>query len=197
MIGSAVFGQNKKTKTKKMTQSYETAVFAGGCFWCTEALFLELDGVISIKPGYCGGKVPNPTYEAVCTGNTGHAEAVEIHFDPNKISFGTLLQVFFATHDPTTLNRQGNDVGTQYRSAVFYQNEAQQKQTKAYIDQLTKAHTFKSSIVTQVVPASTFYEAENYHQNYYNRNKDKGYCEYVITPKVEKVQHQFKSLLKK
>lgn len=175
----------------------EQAIFAGGCFWCTEAVFLELDGVTKVVSGYIGGHTSNPDYKSVCTGQTGHAEAIQITFNPQKISFRELLEVFFATHDPTTLNRQGNDVGTQYRSEVFYFNEEQRKVTQDYIDVLNKENTFKSPVVTKVSPASTFYVAEDYHQNYYNQNQFQGYCSYVITPKIEKVRNKFQSKLKK
>lgn len=189
----------EKVEPKNMNteQGKETAIFAGGCFWCTEAVFLELDGVVSIKPGYIGGKQANPTYEDVCSGYSGHAEAVKIIFDPGKISFGDLLQVFFATHDPTSLNKQGADSGTQYRSEVFYTNNEQKKVAQDYINQLNTENTFGKKIVTTISAATTFYVAEDYHQNYYNLNKDKSYCSYVITPKVDKVRKEFKDKLKK
>lgn len=179
-----------------MEEGMEVATFAGGCFWCTEAVFLELNGVKTVVSGYIGGETINPTYAAICNGDTGHAEAIQITFDPNKISFGELLEIFFATHDPTTLNRQGNDVGTQYRSEIFYNNENQKDLAKAYIDLMTKENTFGKPIVTTVSPATLFYEAEDYHQNYYNQNKLQGYCNYVITPKVEKLKEIFKDKLK-
>ena len=175
----------------------EIATFAGGCFWCTEAVFLSLTGVKSVESGYIGGKTINPTYKEICTGETGHAEAVQIAFDGNEISFSDLLQVFFATHDPTTLNRQGNDVGTQYRSEIFYHTEHQRKFAEDYINLLTVAQTFSMPIVTKISKASHFYVAEDYHQNYYNLNKSLGYCSYVITPKMEKLQKLFSSKLKK
>lgn len=175
----------------------EIAIFAGGCFWCTEAVFLQLDGVESIKPGYIGGKTKNPTYKEVCSGYSGHAEAVKIVFDSSKITYGELLEVFFATHDPTTINRQGNDVGSQYRSEIFTTNEKQKELATAYIDLLNQENTFGKKVVTKVSDTSEFYVAEDYHQNYYNKNKDESYCHYVITPKVEKVKKQFKDKLKK
>ncbi|MBL0013240.1 MAG: peptide-methionine (S)-S-oxide reductase MsrA [Flavobacterium sp.] len=175
----------------------EVATFAGGCFWCTEAVFLSLTGVKSVESGYIGGKTINPTYKEICTGETGHAEAVQITFDGNEISFSDLLQVFFATHDPTTLNRQGNDVGTQYRSEIFYHTEHQRKFAEDYINLLTVAQTFSKPIVTKISKASHFYVAEDYHQNYYNLNKSLGYCSYVITPKMEKLRELFSSKLKK
>jgi peptide-methionine (S)-S-oxide reductase len=187
----------KEPVKMEVPKNLEIATFAGGCFWCTEAVFLELDGVKSVVSGYTGGTIANPTYQQVSTGTTGHAEATQITFDPKKISFGELLEVFFATHDPTTLNRQGNDVGTQYRSEVFYHNDSQKQITENYIAQLASSYTYNSPIVTKISPAPTFYPAENYHQNYYNRNKDQSYCHYVITPKVEKVRHLFEQKLKK
>ena len=175
----------------------EIAIFAGGCFWCTEAVFLELEGVESVKPGYIGGKTKNPTYEEVCSGYSGHAEAIQIVFNPAKITFGELLEIFFATHDPTTINRQGADVGSQYRSEIFVTNEKQKELAKAYIDLLNNENTYGKKVVTKVSDAPTFYVAEDYHQNYYNQNKEKSYCSYVITPKVDKVRKQFKDKLKK
>ena len=183
--------------TMNIENGKEVAIFAGGCFWCTEAVFLELDGVESIKPGYTGGKISNPTYEDVCSGTTGHAEAIKIIFDPNKISYGELLEVFFATHDPTTLNQQGADRGTQYRSEVFCLNAKQKETALAYIKQLNDENTYGQKVVTKVSDAVTFYVAEDYHQNYYNQNKNKSYCTYVITPKIDKVRKEFKDKLKK
>ena len=183
----------------KMTteKGMETATFAGGCFWCTEAIFLELEGVKSVTSGYTGGTVANPSYEDVSSGSTGHAEATQIVFDPSKISYDKLLEVFFATHDPTTLNRQGADVGTQYRSEVFYHNDAQKKSAEDYIAQMTLEKTFNDPIFTKITPAQPFYNAEDYHQNYYNQNQNQSYCHYVITPKVDKARHLFQDLLKK
>ena len=181
----------------EMQEKMDVATFAGGCFWCTEAVFLEINGVKSVKSGYIGGKTINPTYKDICNGDTGHAEAIQIEFDSSKISFGELLEVFFATHDPTTLNRQGNDSGTQYRSEIFYHNELQKITADAYIALLTKENTFGKPIVTVISAATKFYEAEDYQQNYYNQNQSQGYCSYVITPKVEKVRKLFKDKLKK
>jgi peptide-methionine (S)-S-oxide reductase len=181
----------------ELQNELEVATFAGGCFWCTEAVFLELNGVNKVVSGYIGGKTINPTYKDICNGDTGHAEAIQITFDPNIISFGELLEIFFATHDPTTLNRQGNDIGTQYRSEIFYNNEAQKQLSEEYIALMTKENTFGEPIVTKVSPASKFYEAEDYHQNYYNQNKVQGYCSYIITPKIEKLQKVYKDKLKK
>lgn len=187
----------KEPVKMEVEKGLEVATFGGGCFWCTEAIFLELDGVKKVESGYIGGKTANPTYEEVSTGTTGHAEATQITFDPNKISFGELLEIFFATHDPTTLNRQGADVGTQYRSEVFYHNEEQKKIAEDYIKLLDSQNTFGKPVVTKVSPATKFYVAEDYHQNYYARNKEKSYCSYVITPKVEKVRKQYSEKLKK
>lgn len=174
----------------------EVATFAGGCFWCTEAVFLELKGVKSVVSGYIGGKTINPTYKEICGGDTGHAEAIQITYDSNEISFGELLEVFFATHDPTTLNRQGNDVGTQYRSEIFYHDEMQKEISEEYISLMSNENTFGQPIVTQVSAISTFYKAEEYHNNYYNENKSQGYCSYVITPKIEKLKKYFQDKLK-
>ena len=187
----------KPNKPMEIQDKLEVATFAGGCFWCTEAVFLELEGVKTVTSGYIGGKTINPTYKEICNGDTGHAEAIQITFDPSKISFGELLEVFFATHDPTTLNRQGNDSGTQYRSEIFYHNENQKKLSEDYIALLKIENTFGKPIVTVISKATKFYEAEDYHQNYYNQNKSQGYCSYVITPKVEKVRKLFKDKLKK
>jgi len=174
----------------------EIATFAGGCFWCTEAVFLELKGVQRVVSGYIGGNTLNPTYKEICQGDTGHAEAIQISFDPTVIAFGELLELFFATHDPTTLNRQGNDVGTQYRSEIFYHNEEQREISEDFIRFLTQEDAFDNPIVTKVSAATTFFEAEDYHQNYYNQNKSQGYCSFVITPKINKVRTYFKDKLK-
>ena len=192
-----ILPQIKQPIKMEIQEKMEVATFAGGCFWCTEAVFLELNGVKSVISGYIGGKTINPTYKDICNGDTGHAEAIQIEFDSSKISFGELLEVFFATHDPTTLNRQGNDSGTQYRSEIFYHSELQKKTAEEYITLLTKENTFGKPIVTVISAASKFYEAEDYHQNYYNQNQSQGYCSYVITPKVEKVRKLFKNKLKK
>lgn len=190
---------NTKTESLPMetTTKSETATFAGGCFWCTEAIFLELDGVKKVTSGYTGGARANPTYDQVSSGATGHAEATEILFDPSKISFGELLEVFFSTHDPTTLNQQGADIGTQYRSEIFYHSEEQKKIAEDYIAQMTSLNTFGKPIVTKISKAVTFYTAEDYHQNYYKRNQNQSYCHYVITPKVDKVRKLYKEKLKK
>lgn len=174
----------------------QNATFGGGCFWCTEAVFQNLKGVTKVISGYMGGKTNNPTYEDICTGDTGHAEIIQIEYNEEEISFNDLLLVFFKTHDPTTLNRQGNDVGTQYRSVIFYHNQEQKKQAEDMIDNLTKDMVFDRPIVTEVTPVSEFFQAEDYHQNYYNTNPYKGYCALVIQPKLAKFTEQFKEKLK-
>jgi peptide methionine sulfoxide reductase msrA/msrB len=173
----------------------ETITFGSGCFWCTEAVFQRLKGVKSVESGYSGGKVANPSYDDVTAGRTGHAEVVQVTYDPAEIEFTDLLRVFWQTHDPTTLNRQGHDVGTQYRSAVFYHNDEQRKLAAEYKQQLSAAGTFGAPIVTEITPFAAFYPAEKYHQDYYNQNPSQQYCEYVIRPKVEKFQKQFADLL--
>jgi peptide-methionine (S)-S-oxide reductase len=184
------------TRSEKNEMNTETIVFGGGCFWCTEAVFLMLKGVLSVEPGYTGGTVKNPTYEQVSAGNTGHVEVIKIEYDPDKIAYEELLRVFFATHDPTTFNRQGDDVGPQYRSAIFYTTERQAEKANHYIDVLNRSASMKP-IITTVLPLTTFYRAEDYHQKYYENHKDAGYCQLTITPKVEKVRERFASLLKK
>jgi peptide-methionine (S)-S-oxide reductase len=174
----------------------DVAVFGGGCFWCTEAVFDELRGVISVVSGYAGGSTKNPTYEQVCSGDTGHAEVIRIEFDPDQISFRDLMTVFFATHDPTTLNRQGNDVGTQYRSAIFYANEEQKREAEAFIKELNDSKSFGKLVVTTLEPLGEFYEAEKYHQKYYANNPYQPYCQYMIPPKLNKLHKQFGALLK-
>ncbi len=175
---------------------HETALLGGGCFWCLEAVFEELKGVESVESGYSGGTVANPSYEAVCGGRTGHAEVVRVTFDPSVISFRELLDVFFATHDPTTLNRQGNDVGTQYRSAIFYQSSEQKATAEAVIAELDAARTYRNPVVTEVSPASEFFKAEAYHQGYYRENPERGYCQLVVGPKVAKARQVFATKLK-
>jgi peptide-methionine (S)-S-oxide reductase len=174
----------------------ETATFGAGCFWCVEAVFAELKGVSSVLPGYAGGENPNPTYKEVCTGTTGHAEVAQIIFDPSVISFAELLEVFWMTHDPTTLNRQGADVGTQYRSVIFYHSEQQKKEAEFYKKKLTEENVFPNPIVTEIVPFEEFYVAESYHNDYYENNPDQGYCRMVIRPKVEKFRKAFATKLK-
>ena len=193
LVSVATFSQTKKSKMKP---KIETATFANGCFWCTEAIFQNLEGVEKITSGYIGGTVKNPSYEEVTTGKTGHAEAIQIEFNPEIISYLELLDVFFSTHDPTTLNRQGYDVGSQYRSGIFYYSEVQKEFAEAYMKALTEENVFNKPIVTEITKASTFYKAENYHQNYYNNNKNQGYCMAVINPKLEKFRKKFKDKLK-
>ena len=168
------------------------ATFGGGCFWCTEAVFQNVKGVIKSVSGYMGGAIKNPTYEQVCGGNTGHAEVIEVEYDPAVISFNELLLIFFKTHNPTTLNRQGNDSGTQYRSVIFYADDEQKAEAEAMIKQLDAEGIFDQKIVTQVVPAETFYKAEGYHQNYFNNNSNQPYCAFVIQPKLNKFIKEFK-----
>lgn len=180
----------------KVKEDMEVATFAGGCFWCTEAVFLEIKGVQKVVSGYIGGKTINPTYKEICTGETGHAEAIQITFNPNEVAYEDLLEVFFGTHDPTTLNRQGADVGTQYRSEIFYHSEAQKTKAENYIQLLEKEKLYDKKIVTKVSSATVFYPAEDYHQNYYNQNSSQGYCQMVIAPKLEKLRKYYKSKLK-
>ena len=174
-----------------------TATFAGGCFWCTESIFLRLNGVKSVISGYIGGKTANPTYKEVCGGETGHAEAIRIIFDPKQITFGELLEIFFATHDPTTINRQGNDVGTQYRSEIFYHNDSQRELAEAYIKLLGDENTFGKKVVTRLSAATDFYPAEDYHQNFFDRNPAQPYCNFAIPPKIAKLESKFADKLKK
>lgn len=169
----------------------EKATLGGGCFWCTEAIFQRLNGVISAVPGYSGGDLPNPTYEEVSEGDTGHAEAVQIEFDPKLIPLKKLLEVFFYTHDPTTPNQQGNDMGSQYRSAIFYHNDNQKKIAEKFIKELENDNVFPKPIVTVLEPFKNFYEADDYHKNYYERNKDAMYCNYVIGPKIHKLIERY------
>jgi peptide-methionine (S)-S-oxide reductase len=175
----------------------ETATFGAGCFWCVEAVFQELEGVKSVTSGYMGGQVKNPSYKEVCTGTTGHAEVAQIVYDPSKISFKDLLEVFWQTHDPTTLNRQGADAGTQYRSAIFYNSEEQRAEAEKYKKELNESGAFDKPIVTEISAAETFYPAEDYHQNYYNQNGEAAYCQFVIRPKVDKFRKVFGDKLKK
>jgi peptide-methionine (S)-S-oxide reductase len=180
-----------------MSKDLQKATLGGGCFWCTEAIYLELKGVVEVKPGYSGGHVKNPTYKQVCEGTTGHAEVVQITFDPEVVSFSEILEVFFMTHDPTTLNRQGNDVGPQYRSAIFYHNEEQKEVAERVINLFEKEEVYSKPIVTEVTAFDQFYIAEDYHINYYARNKTQGYCQFVVAPKLEKFKKIFKDQLKK
>jgi len=176
--------------------SHQLATFGGGCFWCTEAVFSALAGVERVESGYIGGHVENPTYRQVCNGDTGHAEVIQITFDPDQVSYEKLLQVFFETHDPTTLNRQGHDVGTQYRSAIFPHNATQKQLAEEYIRQLDQSGIWKSPIVTSIEPEAPFYPAEDYHRNYFTLHGDEQYCQMVIRPKVEKFRKKFADDLK-
>ena len=174
----------------------EVVVLGGGCFWCTEAVFLRLEGVKEVIPGYAGGIVEQPSYEAICTGRTGHAEVIQVIFDPTKINLSELWAVFWATHDPTTLNRQGADTGPQYRSAIFYLTEEQEKLASEMMEKLNQSKEFSDPIVTEITAFSNFYPAEKYHQNYYTLNEGQPYCQYVVRPKVEKLQRLFEDKLK-
>jgi peptide-methionine (S)-S-oxide reductase len=190
---------NKQEKNKMSAEDIktETATFGSGCFWCTEAIFERVNGVLDVISGYAGGHVNNPTYEEVCNGTTGHAECTQIIFNPDVISYDELLEIFWKTHDPTTLNRQGNDVGTQYRSVIFYHNEDQKQKAEYYKKKLEDEKIWKDPIVTEISPMTKFYAAEKYHQDYYENNPYQGYCSFVITPKVEKFEKVFKDKLKK
>jgi len=176
--------------------NYELATLGGGCFWCTEAVFLEIEGVEKVVPGYSGGHVKNPTYKQIVTGTTGHAEVIQVTFDPEIIPYREVLEIFFTMHDPTQLNRQGADVGTQYRSVVFYHSEEQRKTAEAFISEMKETNIFNLPIVTKLEPLEEFYEAEDYHKNYYQRNKNQGYSRFVIAPKLDKVEKKFKERLK-
>ncbi len=179
-----------------MTQTTETATLGGGCFWCLEAVFDNLQGVASVESGYSNGKTVNPTYQQVCSGDTGHAEVVRVSFDPGRITFREILEVFFAIHDPTTLNRQGNDAGTQYRSAIFYNSPEQKATAEQLIAELTAEKAFGAAIVTEVAPAQTFYAAEDYHQEYFVNNSAQPYCQFVVAPKVAKFRKKFANRMK-
>lgn len=200
-LGSCGQGQSVKqiekmeNNAKKMT-GLETATFGTGCFWCTEAVYQEMKGVESVVSGYAGGHVPNPTYEEVCAKTTGHAECVELQYDPSKVTYAELLEVFFRVHDPTTKDRQGNDIGPQYRSVIFYHNDAQKQLAEKAIKELNASGAFAKPIVTEVTKAPTFYKAEAYHQNYFANNPDQGYCAFVVAPKVDKFRKVFKEKLK-
>ena len=199
---TAILFTHQKNEIKYMSNNTEnikmdTATFGTGCFWCTEAIFQQIEGVAKVVSGYSGGKIENPNYKQVCTGTTGHAECLSIIYDPAKITFDSLLEIFWQVHDPTTLNRQGNDVGTQYRSVVFYHNEQQKAAVEKYKVELNKSGAWDNPIVTTLEPFVRFYPGEDYHQNYYNDNTGQGYCQFVIKPKVEKFQKVFKSKLKK
>lgn len=188
---------HKAANLKSMTNlKTDTATFGAGCFWCVEAVFQRLDGVLKVTSGYSGGYVANPTYKEICTKKTGHAEVCRIVYDPSKITFDNLLEVFWKTHDPTTLNQQGNDRGPQYRSVIFYHDEEQKKLSEAYKAALNKSGAFNSTVITSIEPLKNYYEAEDYHQDYFNANPDQLYCRYVIQPKLEKFEKVFKDKLK-
>jgi len=174
----------------------EVTTLAAGCFWCIDAVFREIDGVKHVVSGYTGGTAANPNYEQVCTGTTGHAEAVQVSFNPSKISYREILEIFFSIHDPTTLNRQGADVGTQYRSAIFYHDEQQKAVAEKIIEELDEAHVWENPIVTEILPLGKFYPAEDYHQGYFSKNPGQGYCQMIISPKVNKFRQQWTKRLK-
>ena len=179
-----------------MNVNTKTAVFAGGCFWCTEAVFDRVKGVLEVVSGYTGGTIKNPAYREICTGRTGHAEGIQITFDPQIISYKELLEIFFATHDPTTLNQQGNDRGTQYRSAIFYVDEQQKEEALSFIKLLEEQNVFENPIVTEVTALDVFYVAEDYHQEYYDHHQSQPYCQIIINPKLKKLQHYYTDKLK-
>ncbi|HAD33415.1 MAG TPA: peptide-methionine (S)-S-oxide reductase [Chitinophagaceae bacterium] len=195
-IQDQTFFKEMEAKQNETEKGLDTIVVGGGCFWCVEAQFLLLDGVLSVRSGYAGGKVKNPTYKEVCTGMTGHAEVIEVVYNKERISTDEILSAFWQSHDVTQLNRQGNDVGTQYRSVIFYNDDAQKKLAEDYKQKLNQEKVYDRDVVTEISPLTEFYVAENYHQNYYNQNTNQGYCQYVIAPKVEKFKKVFKSKLK-
>jgi peptide-methionine (S)-S-oxide reductase len=187
---------NQSENTNNKSNSIEEITLANGCFWCTEAVFKRVQGIHSVIPGYSGGLLTDPSYDQVCTGQTGHAEAIQIRFDPKIIPLEKLLEIFWYTHDPTTLNRQGNDIGTQYRSAIFYQTPKQKDIATAVKEAIEKKKVYSDPIVTEITPFKNFYPAEKYHKNYYDNNKNMPYCNYVIDPKVEKLLSRFKDRVK-
>ncbi|WP_035758063.1 peptide-methionine (S)-S-oxide reductase MsrA [Hugenholtzia roseola] len=184
-------------QTNLDTTQLDTLTLGAGCFWCVEAVFQRVEGIEKVVSGYMGGSLKNPTYREICTGRTGHAEVVQLFYNPTKISVAEILAIFFGTHDPTTLNRQGADVGTQYRSAIFYHSQAQAQTATQIVAELEKEKIFPDPIVTEITPAAAFYKAEDYHQNYYNENQSQPYCNFVITPKIEKLKKYFAEKLKK
>ncbi|MBC7440271.1 MAG: peptide-methionine (S)-S-oxide reductase MsrA [Flavobacterium sp.] len=194
LLTANIFAQKTEVKS---TLNLDTITLGGGCYWCVEAVYQQLDGVTSVVSGFSGGKTINPTYEEVCTGNTGHAEVVQITYDKSKTNLDKILKVFFTVHDPTTLNRQGEDEGTQYRSVIFYKNEVQKQVAQTIITALKKGKVYKDPIVTIIEPLNKFYAAKEYHQNYFNKNKNQPYCQMVIQPKLEKFEKIFKDILKK
>lgn len=194
---SKTFKTMNETKADGTGKREEVATFGAGCFWCVEAQFQQLEGVTKVVSGYSGGHIDNPTYKQVCTGNTGHAEVTEIHYNPSLISYDELLAAFWVAHDPTQLNRQGNDVGTQYRSVIFYHSEEQKQKAEEYKRRLNEEEAYDKPVVTEISPAAKFYKAEDYHQNYYNDNQTQPYCMFVVKPKRDKFEMVFKDKLKK
>lgn len=188
---------SQKRHLIKEQMKTETATLGAGCFWCTEAIFDRVDGVISVEPGYTGGNTSNPTYEEICTGTTGHAEVAQIIFNPERVTFQDLLEIFWKIHDPTTLNRQGADVGTQYRSVIFYHDDLQKQLAEQYLNVLSESNIWPNPIVTQIEPLGDYYPAENYHRDYYDKNPNNQYCNFVITPKIKKFEEVFSDRLKK
>jgi len=186
----------KESEQAGISKSLEVATLAGGCFWCTEAMFDQLKGIVEVESGYSGGKIANPSYDDVCTGETGHAESIQITFDPTVVSYADLLRIFLTTHDPTTLNRQGADVGTQYRSAIFYHNPEQERVAREVIKEFEQSKIWKKPIVTEVLPYKEFYKAEDYHQEYYAKNSRQPYCRVVIEPKIAKLREHYRDRLK-
>jgi len=193
---SGAAAAQSSTKQPMNSSNLQLATFGNGCFWCTEAVFLDVKGVTKVVSGYAGGTVKNPTYKQVCTGETGHAEVIQITYDPKLVNYESLVEIFWNTHDPTTLNRQGADEGTQYRSVIFYHNDEQKRIAEQYKAQLEASKVYPSRIVTEITPLTNYYPAEDYHQNYYALNQNQGYCQFVIRPKVEKFRKQFKDKLK-
>ena len=196
-VKSTKIESEKSEMDSTQDMNLEKATFGGGCFWCTEAIYERVEGVHSVVSGYAGGTVKNPTYKQVCDGTTGHAEVTQITYDPKVVSYDELLEIFFKTHDPTTLNRQGADVGTQYRSVIFYHNDEQKNKAEYYKKELSKSGAWDNPVVTEISPVTNFYHAEDYHQDYYANNPNQGYCAFVIGPKVEKFEKVFKNKLKK
>jgi len=196
-VKSTKIESEKSEMDSTQDMNLEKATFGGGCFWCTEAIYERVEGVHSVVSGYAGGTVKNPTYKQVCDGTTGHAEVTQITYDPKVVSYDELLEIFFKTHDPTTLNRQGADIGTQYRSVIFYHNDEQKQKAEYYKSELNKSGAWNNPVVTEISPLINFYSAEDYHQDYYANNPNQGYCAFVIGPKVEKFEKVFKNKLKK
>lgn len=190
-------GQSKMNKEELNLENYSVATLGAGCFWCVEAVFQRIEGVVFVESGYTNGHVKNPTYEQVCSGTTGHAEVARIYFDESKVSFREILEIFFKTHDPTTLNKQGNDIGTQYRSGIYYHNEEQKKVAEEMKKLIDESGIYSNKVVTEIVKIDNFSVAEDYHQNYYNDNKNQPYCSFVISPKIDKLEKLFKEKLKK